>query len=138
MNTHTAIAQAFYHAFNNNDVSAFDHLLAAGWVNHPADPGQPNTPAGFKRAVELTHAAFERFHIDIEAVVAEHDLVVCRITMRGRHVADFDTWKASGREVCFSGMDMHRIDAGKIQETWHFENFDGLKATAQTGQVDTH
>ncbi|WP_240431496.1 ester cyclase [Pectobacterium parmentieri] len=83
--------------------------------------------AGFKHAVTHTHAAFEGFHIDIEAVVAENDLVVCRIAMSGQHIGDFDRWKASGQQVRFSGMDMHRIEGGRISETWHFENFDGLK-----------
>lgn len=127
MNDHKALAAAFYQAFNANDAAAFDRLLADNWINHPADPGQPNTPAGFKRAVAHTHAAFAGFHIEVEAVVAEHDLIVCRIAMSGRHVADFDQWKASGRQVRFSGMDMHRIENGRIRETWHFENYEGLK-----------
>ncbi|MCE9732676.1 ester cyclase [Pectobacterium sp. IFB5596] len=127
MSDNSSLAAAFYQAFNTNDSAAFDRLLATNWVNHPADPGQPNTPAGFKRAVAQTHAAFEGFHIDIEAVVVENDLIVCRIAMSGRHIGDFDCWKASGRQVRFSGMDMHRIEGGRISETWHFENFDGLK-----------
>ncbi|MFJ5365669.1 ester cyclase [Pectobacterium punjabense] len=127
MSDNSSLAVAFYQAFNTNDSTAFDRLLATNWVNHPADPGQPNTPAGFKRAVAQTHAAFEGFHIDIEAIVSENDLIVCRIAMSGRHIGDFDCWKASGRQVRFSGMDMHRIEGGRISETWHFENFDGLK-----------
>ncbi|WP_072034315.1 ester cyclase [Pectobacterium fontis] len=127
MNDHVSLATAFYQAFNANDSTAFDRLLATDWINHPADPGQPNTPAGFKHAVAYTHAAFEGFHINIEAVVAENDLVVCRIAMNGRHIRDFDHWKASGKQVRFTGMDMHRIEGGKIRETWHFENFDGLR-----------
>ncbi|WP_080756545.1 ester cyclase [Pectobacterium actinidiae] len=64
----------------------------------------------------------------MDAVVAENDLIVCRITMSGRHINDFDHWKASGKSVRFIGMNMHRIEEGRIKETWHFENFDGLKA----------
>lgn len=122
-----ALVAAFYQAFNANDCIAFDTVLASNWVNHPADLGQPNTPEGFKRAVAHTHRAFEGFHIDVQAVVAEADLVVCRINMNGRHVADFDHYPASGRSVQFTGMDMHRVKDGVIHETWHFENFDGLK-----------
>ncbi|KHN92924.1 hypothetical protein KKH3_29510 [Pectobacterium actinidiae] len=48
--------------------------------------------------------------------------------MSGRHINDFDHWKASGKSVRFIGMNMHRIEEGRIKETWHFENFDGLKA----------
>lgn len=126
MDDKKSVATVFYHAFNANDGAIFDQILAANWINHPADPGQPNTPEGFKRAVQQTHAALEGFHIEIEAMVAEGDLVVCRIAMQGRHVGDIEHRKASGRQVSFSGMDMHRIVDGRILETWHFENYDGL------------
>lgn len=59
-------------------------------------------------------------------MVAEGDLVVCRIAMQGRHVGDIAHRKASGRQVSFTGMDMHRIVNGQILDTWHFENDDGL------------
>lgn len=125
-----ALAGAFYRAFNHNDGAAFDTLLVPHWINHPADPGQPATPAGFRNAVAETHTALEGFHIEVEAVVAEGDLVVSRIAMCGRQVGAFADRAPSGREVRFAGMDMHRIEAGRIVETWHFENFDGLDTPA--------
>ena len=119
------LVSAFYDAFNTLDNAAFDRILDADWVNHPADPGHPNTPAGVKRGVVDFHQAFAEFHIEREVMVAEGEYVVCRITMTGRHVGDFGDWKASGEWVRFHGMDMHRVAHGKIVETWHFENFDG-------------
>ncbi|THU04151.1 ester cyclase [Lampropedia puyangensis] len=126
MQTPYHLIASFYDAFNRNDVATFEQLLAPHWVNHPADPGQANTPDGFKRGVAQTHAAFEQFHITIEAVVQENDLIVARITMTGRHTSPFAGIAPSGQQVTFTGMDMHRISNNTIEETWHFENFDGL------------
>lgn len=120
-NHNKALVIAFYEAFNAGERERFPDILAADWVNHPADPGRENTPAGFMEAVGDFHAAFEGFRISREALVAEGDLVVCRITMSGRHVAALGTWQPDGNMTTFSGMDMHRIRDNRIVETWHFE-----------------
>ena len=117
-----ALVATFYDAFTGRDLAAFDDILATGWINHPADPGRENNREGFKAGVVDFHAAFEGFRIRRDALVAEGDLVVCRITMSGRHVGVLGDWRPDGREVTFHGMDMHRIEQGRIAETWHFEN----------------
>ena len=119
--TNTAIVIAFYEAFARADLAAFDGILAPDWVNHPADPGRENTPEGFKGGVQDFHEAFQGFRLERDALVAQGDLVVCRITMTGRHVKALGPWQPSGRMVRFHGMDMHRLRDGRIVETWHFE-----------------
>lgn len=116
-----AIVTAFYEAFTAGAVERFDTLLAPGFINHPADPGRSNDREGFKQGVADFHAAFAGFRIQRDALIAEGDLVVCRITMTGRHIAALGDWQPSGEAVTFHGMDMHRIEAGRIAETWHFE-----------------
>lgn len=114
---------AFYEAFSSADVDRFDALLLPSFENHPADPGRSNDVAGFKAGVADFHAAFEGFEIRRDALICEGDLVVCRITMTGRHVAAIDDWQPSGQKVTFHGMDMHRLEDDRIAETWHFERF---------------
>ncbi|WP_411571187.1 ester cyclase [Pectobacterium cacticida] len=121
VNANIAVVVAFYEAFTHADLNAFDTILAPEWINHPADPGRDNTPQGFKAGVQDFHTAFEGFRIQRDAIVAQHDLVVCRITMTGRHVRPLGTWQPSGERVTFHGMDMHRLIQGRIAETWHFE-----------------
>lgn len=118
-NTDTVIA--FYEAFNRRDLAAFDAILAPGWINHPADPGRENNPEGFKGGVQDFHAAFESFHIVRDAMIAQNSFVACRITMNGRHVKALGNWQPSRKPVTFYGMDMHRLERGRIVETWHFE-----------------
>lgn len=123
LDEHRALVTAFYHTFSLADVTQFDVLLASDWINHPTDPGRKNNREGFKGGLQDFHAAFENFHIHIDAIVAENDLIVCRITMSGRHIGTLGHLQPSGNDIVFSGMDMHRITGGKIAETWHFERF---------------
>lgn len=119
--THKQLVIAFYEAFSAADLGRYDTLLAPGFVNHPADPGRANDREGFKLGVADFHAAFENFQIRRDALIAKGDLVVCRITMTGRHVGALGSWQPDGRTVTFHGMDMHRIADGRIAEIWHFE-----------------
>lgn len=119
-----ALVIAFYEAFTRRDLARFDDLLSADWINHPADPGRENNRDGFKAGVSDFHAAFEGFRIRRDALIAEGDLVVCRITMSGRHVGPLGEWQSDGRKVTFHGMDMHRIAQNRIAETWHFERLE--------------
>lgn len=52
-----------------------------------------------------------------DALIAEGDLVVCRITMKGRYIGVLGSWRRDGRAITFHGTDMHRIASGHISET---------------------
>lgn len=119
-----ALVCRFYDAFNQADAQAFDALLSEQWINHPADPGHPDTRDGFKAGMKDFHSAFEGFRLTRNALMAEDDLVVCRITMTGRHVGVLGEWQPSGAQETLQGMDMHRIANGRIVETWHFERLE--------------
>lgn len=123
LDVNKSIVIEFYEAFSSNTIERFNHLLSPDFINHPGDPGRSNDREGFKLGVTDFHAAFEEFHIHRDALICEGNLVVCRITMTGRHIAALGNWQPNREHVTFHGMDMHRIDNRKIVETWHFERF---------------
>lgn len=53
-------------------------------------------------------------------------MVVCRITMTGRHVGVFADRHSTSLAVPFHEMDTYRLGNGRIVEMWHIENCDGL------------
>lgn len=119
-------AARFYAAFNSGDAAAFRALLTPDWIDHPEAPGQQQGPDGLIDVVALFRSAFEGLVIWAETVVADEDHVVVRIRLEGKHVKDWAGHRASGRQVTFHGMDMHRLEGDRIAETWHFENYGGL------------
>lgn len=126
MPTPKQLVASFYDAFTANDHAMFASILAPDWVNHPADPGHPNTVEGFLAGVDDNHQAFEDFVVHRDVLISEDEWVVCRITMTGVHVSEFAGHQPSGRRVSFHGMDMHRISDDHIAETWHFERLEEL------------
>lgn len=121
-----AVVAKFYEAFNRQDDALFRSILAPDWADHPEAPGQKPGAAGLIEVVAAFRQAFEGLVITPEQVVAEDNHVVVRIRLDGRHVLPFFGHQPSGRQVSFTGMDMHRLDKGRIAETWHFENFTTL------------
>jgi predicted ester cyclase len=121
-----ALVAKFYTSFNAVDADTFRKILSPTWKDHPEAPGQKPGAEGLIDVVGLFHAAFEGLHITPEVVVAEGDHVTVRIRLEGRHVLDWAGHKATGRQVAYKGMDMHRIENGKIAETWHFEDYSTL------------
>lgn len=122
-----ALVAMFYAAFNAGDADTFRAILSSDWKDHPEAPGQKPGAQGLIDVVGMFRSAFEGLHITPEVVVAEGDHVTVRIRLEGRHVLDWAGHKASQHHVVYHGMDMHRIAEGKIAETWHFEDYSGLK-----------
>lgn len=78
-------------------------------------------------------AAFPDLEFEIEAILADGDLVSTRMTARGTHVYDFMGIVANGKRITASVMGMVRIDDGKIVEHWSI--MDELHLLQQLGLV---
>lgn len=59
-----------------------------------------------------------RSTVTIEDLVAENDKVAARFTFSGTQQGDFMNIPATGRQVIGNGMDLCRIEDGKITELW--------------------
>lgn len=55
----------------------------------------------------------------IEDMIAEQDKVVVRWTSRGTHVGAFMRLPATGKPFTIGGIDIHRLQDGKLAEHWH-------------------
>lgn len=126
MTTTKRLAQHFYAAFNACDPVAFRHVLSPFWIDHPVAPGRQPGPDELVAIVGAFQAAFEGLVLTPEHMVAETDHVAVRVRMEGRHVGEWAGHPPSGRPVVFHGLDMHRIEADHIVETWHFEDYGPL------------
>src|ERR1700690_959034 len=121
-----AVVRRFYEPFRTGDTSGYQDILAPEWVNHPAEPGTTPGPAGAP-PVGLYRQVLSDFVSVTEAMIAEGDLVAVRTTHHGIHSAEFLGIPATGRHVELRTQDVHRLAAGRIIETWHLEDFAGLR-----------
>lgn len=79
-------------------------------------------------SVQQNKAVVGRF---IEELIAEEDKVVFRVTGHGTHRGDFMGAPATGRRVSIAGIDIVRLEGGKLVEHW--ANFDRLGMMQQLG-----
>jgi steroid delta-isomerase-like uncharacterized protein len=130
-----AIVLRFYEElWNNGNFDAADELVAADYVRHDLRPGEaPPGPAGQKAVAAKFRAAFPDVRMDVEALVAENDLVVARWTMTGTHSGAWGEVAPTGRTVRFSGVNFFRIADGKIAEIWNVRDDLGLREQLGAG-----
>jgi steroid delta-isomerase-like uncharacterized protein len=121
-----ALARAFYEPFRTGDTSVYDRVLAEDWANYPLDPGQQPGRAGIAPVVARFRADFADLSVTIEDVIVAGDKVTVRSTLRSTHRGDLLGLPPTGRAVEFMAIDIHRIEGGRIAETWHVEDYLGL------------
>lgn len=90
---------------NEKPPEVVDQYVAAGAV-------------GLKEHIAMFEAAFPRYELIAEDIIAEGDKVVARITFRGTHLGEFFGIPPTGTEAETSLIAIYRIEDGKIVEDW--------------------
>ena len=109
-------------------LDVLDELLAPGFRGHDGAGGLMDR-AGYREAAEMMHNAFPDLIVTIEDQVAERNRVSTRWWASGTHAGSFAGVPPTGRTVTISGIDIHRLDRGRIAELW--EELDVASLLAQ-------
>ena len=117
--TNKVLVRRFYdQVLNGRRVQAIDELAVAGYDEHDPLPGQREGRDGLKDRVSmLVEGLAPTF--TVEDVVAEGDRVVVRWTNSARHVGDFLGIPPTGRSCAIAGIDIYRLEDGRLAEHWH-------------------
>jgi predicted ester cyclase len=102
---------------------SFAELLAEGVVNHSAPIGGPNGAGSMVHFIlEILRKGIPDIQVEIEAQIAEGDLVATRKVLRGRQTGGFMGLPPSGKEVAIKVIDIVRVKDGKYAEHWGSSN----------------
>jgi steroid delta-isomerase-like uncharacterized protein len=105
--------------FSRGDLDAVDRYLAPDFVNHdPPFPGAAAGPEGMRQAAVMFRAAMPDWHSDLHQLVAENDIVVERFTATGTHQGPLMGVPGTGHTITLPGVNIFRIQDGKIVERW--------------------
>jgi steroid delta-isomerase-like uncharacterized protein len=105
--------------FTDGDLGAVDRYLDPDMVNHdPPFPGAPGGPEGMRQAAAMYRRALPDWHSQVEQLVAEGDTVVERFTASGTHRGELMGVPGTGKVIVLRGIQMFRIEDGKIVERW--------------------
>ena len=114
------LVEAFIGAlFSDGNLDAVDQYLAPSFINHdPPFPGAPSNAAGMRHAAEMFRRALPDWHSDMDQLIAENDIVVERFTASGTHQGELMGVPGTGRTIQLLGINIFRIQDGRIVERW--------------------
>jgi len=93
--------------YNGNNLDLLDELVAQDVVNHSAVPEHQHGIEGFRHVNSWVRDAFSDAHYRIDDMIAEGDMVACRITASGTQDGEFrgNPRRASGSLwITFTGI----------------------------------
>jgi steroid delta-isomerase-like uncharacterized protein len=121
--------------FTKGDLGAVDRYVHPDCVDHdPPVPDAQSGAEGLRRAGALFREALPDWHSDLLQLVAEDDIVVERFRASGTHTGGpLMGVPPSGRTLVIDGINIFRIEDGRIVERWG--RLDELGLLRQLGVV---
>jgi steroid delta-isomerase-like uncharacterized protein len=129
------VIRGWIDAWNANDLDAAEGLLEDGFVRHDSNLPDVVGPQAQRQFIATALAAFPDLHFDAEQLVAEGDLVMGRLRVRGTHRGEFMGVPPSGRPVDVQSTETFRLSKRKIAEQWVVMDVLGL--LQQLGAIPT-
>ena len=123
--TTRTVVRNFYEALNTGELSLLDSALAPEWEAVPALRTGPG-PDGWKASIAHLRTVFSELTVSIEDLLVDGDRVAVRTLNRGTHTGELLGVAGTGRQIEIRASDVHRIEAGRIVQTWHLEDYFGI------------
>jgi steroid delta-isomerase-like uncharacterized protein len=94
-------------------------LISEDFIDHNAIQKQPNGIQGFKQFLTMMRTAFPDIHVKVEDIISDNDKVVVRSSISGTQTGLLmGKIPASGKHVVWNGIDIFKINDGKITDRW--------------------
>lgn len=118
---------------NRGNIAVAPELMAPDIVRHGLGALFPSAGdvGGVKNFLGMMRAAIPDMRAEVHDTIAEGDRVVVHFTMSGSHTGDLLGIQGTGRRVSIPCINIYRIAAGKIAETWQLAG--ELSLLAQIG-----
>ena len=136
MSDGSGIMQRFYQeVLVGGNVALVDELIADDFVDHEEPfPGQPPGKEGVVFYINAIRSAFPDLKVKTsEPALADGNLEALHGVLTGSHQGDFVGIAPTGRNVEFAGIDIIRVQDGKVAEHWGVT--DTLTLMQQIGAV---
>jgi predicted ester cyclase len=125
-----AVIQRYFDAYNNKNEAIFDEIISSEYVDNgqSAYMGSPGRGiAGAKNDLKYSLDKLADLNYVVEAIIASEaypDLVGTYWKGTLTPKATFSDTQQTNKLISYRGVSIHRIQNGKMVETWHV--FDGL------------
>jgi len=113
--------------WNLGHLNVVAEIFSEDYVRHDLRPGNPMPgPEGQKRIAADFRAAFPDLQMTLDLIIAEDDMVMTRWTTQGTHTGQWGNIQPTGKRAVFSGVNIFRIQNGKVVELWNHRDDLGL------------
>ena len=120
--------------WSRGNLAVADEIIAADYVRHdPGDPFPAHGPGDVKRIVTMLRSMLPDFHIEVDTIIAEGDIVVSRYTATATDTRGYMGQPPTGKAIRTTAMQMFRVANGKIVESWAVR--DDLGTLRQLGHL---
>ncbi|MFE9771409.1 ester cyclase [Streptomyces sp. NPDC005931] len=128
------VRRFFDEVVNTKNLDLADELCTDGYREH--DPGLSSYDLDLAQAKQENGEVMDAFNprLTVESMIAEGDLVTCRISYRGRHTGPYQGMEPTHREFSGTGHATFRFEGGKVAESWW--NLDDLGLLRQLGALE--
>jgi predicted ester cyclase len=113
-----ALVRRLYEA-GMGDLSAMDKIVTEDYIDHhwlpDMPPGVESARAWFR---DVLGSVFSDMEVKIDRMIAEGDLVDCHFALHAKHTGAFAGIEPKGNAVVVPAISTHRIEGGKIAESW--------------------
>jgi predicted ester cyclase len=111
--------------YNHADTADPAEIFSNGFVAYM--PGQPPMDrATFEQFVTGFGVGFPGYTYEIRDQIAQGQMVANRVTWRGIHGGEFAGIPATGRPIEMDGINMFKVENGRVVEQWAELDFFGL------------
>lgn len=132
-----ALARRWHMEFFLGDLNLADEILTPDFLIHgpglPAD--LPRGPQGAKLYATMLRTGFPDVKLAHDFEVEGDDRVVIRWTANATHTGEFIGIPPTGQAATITGIDIFRIEGGKLAELW--QEWDQLGMLRQLGVIPT-
>lgn len=115
----------------NLDILLESH--APDFVNHIRLPEDPAGHEGLRQTYAEWRRGFPDWFIMLDAMIAEGDDVVTRLTARGTHSGEFMGIAPTGKRVIVTAIEIFRVVNGKVTAFW--ANMDEVNLLQTIGAI---
>jgi steroid delta-isomerase-like uncharacterized protein len=122
------VREFFETVLNGGDLDAVERFIAPDHINHdPTAPEVPPGPRGVRMLARHYREAFPDIAFGFEEIFSSEDRVAHRWTFTGTHEGELIGIEPTGRRVEVTGIEINRLDRGKIADSWTISDVDGLR-----------
>ena len=138
-NIKKALQDQIERVWSLGEVALVDSNYTVDVIDHMPIEGQPTGRDALKDVVKQFRSAIPDLSMTLHGTLAAGEYGVDVWTLSGTHSSPFAGLPASGADVNFSGIDMVRVEHGRIAELWHVEELAHFERQigASTGSFGT-